>query len=111
MNSGERTILRDGWTFLSNHAHVVMCLDMDRDMRVRDVAARVGITERAVQHILADLERAAVVTRSRVGRRNRYELSRDAPLRHPLEEGLTIGHIVDLRGHLTTPSGDAATGR
>jgi DNA-binding MarR family transcriptional regulator len=73
------------WTFLSNHAHVLVCLALDPDARLREVAAEVGITERAVQGIVGDLERASVIVRERQGRRNTYRLNLDAPLRHPLE--------------------------
>jgi len=73
------------WTFLSNHAHVLVCLARDPHARLRDVAAEVGITERAVQGIVGDLEHAGVILRERQGRRNTYRLRLDAPLRHPLE--------------------------
>lgn len=89
------------WTFLSNHGHVLVCLARNPDARVRDVAAAVGITERAVQNILGDLEEAGVLTRERVGRRNHYELSFDIPLRHQLEAHRTVGSL--LRMVLTPP--------
>jgi predicted transcriptional regulator len=73
------------WTFLTNHAHVLVCLTEDPEVRLREVAARVGITERAVQRIVKDLEEGGFVTRSRVGRRNVYEVHPEKPLRHPLE--------------------------
>jgi DNA-binding IclR family transcriptional regulator len=84
------------WTFLSNHAHVLICLAADRDMVLREVAARVGITERAVQKILADLEAEGLVSRSREGRRNHYELRLDLPLRHPLESHRTVRELIRL---------------
>ncbi len=84
------------WTFLSNHAHVLMCLAIDPEARLRDVADRVGITERAVQKIVADLEAGGVITRQRVGRRNRYELHTQAQLRHPIESHRTIGDLIGL---------------
>jgi predicted transcriptional regulator len=84
------------WTFLSNHAHVLMCLAIDPEARLRDVADRVGITERAVQKIVADLEAGGVITRQRVGRRNRYELHTQAQLRHPIESHRTIGDLISL---------------
>ena len=83
------------WTFLTNHAHVLLCLAADPDLRLRDVAARVGITERATQRILHDLVEAGYVTRSRVGRRNRYELVRTGPLRHSLEAGHSVGELIE----------------
>lgn len=82
------------WTFLSNHAHVLVCLSRDPDQTLRAVAHQVGITERAVQRIVADLEQAEVLRRERVGRRNRYHLNLDRPLRHPLESHHDIGTLI-----------------
>jgi len=84
------------WTFLSNHAHVLLCLARDPDQRLRDVAAAVGITERAVQKIVADLEEGGVLTRHREGRRNRYELHPDLPLRHPIEAHCSVGDLMRM---------------
>ena len=84
------------WTFLSNHAHVMVALAADPDIRLRDVATRVGITERAVQQIVFDLELAGVVVRTRVGRRNHYTINRAARLRHPLEADVVVGALLDL---------------
>ncbi|WP_189240844.1 MarR family transcriptional regulator, partial [Planomonospora parontospora] len=75
------------WTFLTNHAHVLLCIARDPGVRIRDVAARVQITERAAQRILADLTAAGHLTVSREVRRNRYELNATLPLRHPLPKG------------------------
>lgn len=87
---------RDAWTFLTNHGHVLVCLAVDEDVLLRDVALKIGITERAVQQIVSDLERAGIIVRMRVGRRNRYLLRREEQFRHPLEAGLTVGSFVDL---------------
>ena len=84
------------WTFLSNHAHVLISIASDPDARMRDVAERVGITERAVQNILGDLEREGLVTREREGRRNHYVLDLDQPLRHPLESHRTVRELIQL---------------
>ncbi len=84
------------WTFLSNHAHVLVCLALDPDARLRDVALSVGITERAVQKIVSDLEEAGVIVRERTGRRNSYRLDLDAPLRHALESHKTVGALLSL---------------
>lgn len=73
------------WTFLTNHAHVLVCLARDPSLRLREVAAMVGITERAVQRIVGELESAGVLERHKVGRRNRYAIDLSKPLRHPLE--------------------------
>ena len=84
------------WTFLTNHSHVLVCLDQDPNVRLRDVAERVGITERAVQRIVLDLELAGVLSRRREGRRNVYDIERTRPLRHPVEAHRTVGDLLDL---------------
>ena len=84
------------WTFLTNHSHVLICLHRDPHMRLRDVAERVGITERAVQRIVLELEEAGVITRQREGRRNHYEITTDRTLRHPLESHRSVGDLLDL---------------
>ncbi len=84
------------WTFLSNHGHVLVCLARDPEARLRDVALSVGITERAVQKIVSDLEEAGVVERLRDGRRNRYRLHPERPLRHPIESHRTVGALLAM---------------
>ena len=91
---------RSTWTFLTNHAHVLVCLAEEPDIRGRDIATRVGITERAAQAIVADLVSEGYVTRMREGRRNRYTVKADAPLRHPLEHDHTIGELLVTLGRL-----------
>jgi predicted ArsR family transcriptional regulator len=83
------------WTFLTNHSHVLICLARDPGMLMRDLAAQVGITERAVQSIVADLEAEGYLTRERVGRRNRYEIDPDHPMRHPVEGGHVVRDLLD----------------
>lgn len=83
-----------GWTFLSNHGHVLVALARDPDARMRDIAVRVGITERAVQLIVRDLEQGGYVAVERIGRRNRYTVEARLPLRHPLERDATIGDFL-----------------
>lgn len=85
---------RANWTFLSNHGHVLICIAEVADIRVRDIAARVGITERAAQGIIADLVEAGYVSRDRVGRRNQYEIHTELPLRHPVENEHSIGELL-----------------
>jgi hypothetical protein len=85
-----------GWTFLTNHAHVMVSLRRDPTARLRDVADAVGITERAAQRIVAELEEGGYLTRARQGRRNRYTLHEALPLRHPLEGRSRIGELLDL---------------
>jgi DNA-binding MarR family transcriptional regulator len=82
------------WTFLTNHSHVLLCIAADPDVRLRDVAEKVGITERAAQRIVAELEAAGYLSHVRVGRRNHYEVHADQPLRHPLEDHLAIGALL-----------------
>jgi len=84
------------WTFLSNHAHVLLLIADDPEIRLRDVAGRVGITERAVQRIVADLEEGNYLERERCGRRNRYRVHRELPLRHPVEAHRDIGTLLSL---------------
>ncbi|GIX46018.1 MAG: ArsR family transcriptional regulator [Candidatus Tectimicrobiota bacterium] len=84
------------WTFLTNHAHVLLCLARDPTMRVRDIAAAVGITERAVQRIIAALEAAGYVERVRTGRRNAYRIHGALSLRHPLEQHRRIEDLIRL---------------
>ena len=84
------------WTFFSNHAHVLFCLAADPSMLLRDVAAKVGITEREVQRIVAYLETAGVLTRVREGRRNRYKVNPRVSLRHPVEAHRNIGDLLAL---------------
>lgn len=84
------------WTFLTNHAHVLCCIARDPGIRLRDVAERVGVTERAAQRIVSDLVGAGYLERIRLGRRNSYQIRRDGPLRHPVESGHRIGEVLDL---------------
>lgn len=84
------------WTLLSNHGHVLVCLALDPEIRMRDVATRVGITERAVQQIVRDLSEGGFVITERVGRRNRYTLVPGARFRHPLESHVRFGQFADL---------------
>jgi DNA-binding Lrp family transcriptional regulator len=82
------------WTFLTNHSHTLLCIAEDPDIRLRDIAAKVGITERAAQRIVAELEDAGYLSHEKVGRRNRYEVHPGLPLRHPLEDHLEIGALL-----------------
>ena len=86
------------WTFLTNHAHVLVALHRDPDARIRDLAAAVGITERAVQSILGDLEGSGYVERERTGRRNHYRIRSDLTFRHPAEASEPIGALLAIFG-------------
>lgn len=85
-----------GWTFLTNHTHVVVCLHADPALRIREIADRVGITERAVQRILSDLEAAGVIEKEREGRRNHYRVHLESRLRHPLEREATLSDVLSV---------------
>lgn len=82
------------WTFLSNYGHVLLLIARDPEARMKDIAQAVGITERAVQRIIDDLSRERYLIVTRAGRRNRYELNADQPLRHKVEAHCTVGGLV-----------------
>lgn len=84
------------WTFFSNHGHVLVCLALNHEARLRDVAQDVGITERAVQKIVRDLQDAGMITVRKQGRRNRYRINRRKSLRHSLESQVTVGKLLTL---------------
>lgn len=87
---------RATWTFLTNHSHVLICLALDPDLLLREVAERVGITERAVQKIVHELEEAQVLVRSKVGRRNTYKIKEGRSLRHPVEGHRRVRDLLDM---------------
>jgi DNA-binding MarR family transcriptional regulator len=84
------------WRFLSNHTQVLLCIARDPDVRFRDLALMVGITERAAQRIVADLIQAGYVEREKVGRRNRYHLNTDVKMRHAAQANHEIGEVLEL---------------
>ena len=84
------------WTFFTNHAHVMILLAQYPEMVLREVAIKVGITERAVQKIVADLEETSFIKKERVGRSNRYKLLLNKPLRHPIEAHKTAKEVISL---------------
>ena len=84
------------WHLLTNHAHVLICLARNPEQSLREVALAVGITERAVQRIVADLEQAGYLERERSGRRNSYRIHKEMKLRHPLEETHSIGELLEV---------------
>jgi len=86
----------ENWTFFSNNAHVLVCLSHTPQPTARQIATQVGVTERAVQRILAKLTKAGIVSVGKEGRRNLYELNLDRRLRHPLESHKTIGEFIKL---------------
>jgi DNA-binding MarR family transcriptional regulator len=82
------------WRFVTNHANVLACIDRDPDIRLRDIATSVGITERGAAQIVKDLEEAGYLTKSRDGRRNHYEVHADLPLRHASHRHRTVGDLM-----------------
>ncbi|HZG35622.1 MAG TPA: winged helix-turn-helix domain-containing protein [Gaiellaceae bacterium] len=84
------------WVFLTNHAHVLLSVARDPEARARDIAERVGITERAAQRILGDLLTEGYLAKTKVGRRNRYTVNRRGHLRHPVFRELEIGPLLDI---------------
>ncbi len=97
--TGEGTgeeVSRNRWTFLTNHAHVLVWISNNPRSRVRDIAASVGITERAAQSILRDLEHDGYVSKERFGRRNTYTVHPELPLRHPIEAHHAVGELLRL---------------
>ncbi|MDA0251610.1 MAG: ArsR family transcriptional regulator [Mycobacterium sp.] len=83
-----------GWTFLTNHAHVLLCLARGEALTARELGLQIGITERAVQVILADLTRGGYLVKTKQGRRNLYKVNARGRLRHPLEAHHTVGQLI-----------------
>ena len=94
------------WDFLTNHAHVLICVAHDPGIRLRDIAAAVGITERAAHRILSELVEEGYVLRERQGRRNRYQVVAGRPMRHPLVQEREVGDLLEVLIGSTT--GEAA---
>jgi DNA-binding MarR family transcriptional regulator len=84
------------WRFLTNHTQVLLCIASNPEMRLRDIANKVGITERAAQRIVADLAKADYIHREKTGRRNRYAINRNREMRHPAQLGYDIGLLLDV---------------
>jgi DNA-binding MarR family transcriptional regulator len=85
-----------GWTFFTNHGHVLLCLATHPELRMKDIATRVQITERAVQKIISDLAEAGYLVIERQGRRNQYRVLKDKPLRHPVESHKTVDDLIAM---------------
>jgi len=97
------------WTLLTGHGHVLVEIARNPDARIRDISSAAGITERTAQAIVADLEAAGYLTRTRVGRRTRYTVNPDSLFRHSAQEGLRVGPFLDLlaaNGNLATAGSD-----
>lgn len=98
------------WTLFSNHGHVLVCLTRDSEARLRDVALDVGITERAVQKIVRDLQDGGMISVTKNGRRNRYRIHKNEPLRHKLESDCTVKELVKVVNKASTHSVSRTTG-
>ncbi|MFK7916689.1 MAG: helix-turn-helix transcriptional regulator [Ilumatobacter sp.] len=96
------------WTFLTNHAHVLLAITATPDLRLKDIAERVDITERTASQIVADLEAIGCVERRKVGRRNRYIIQSQMPLRHPLEEHHQVADLIAALSHLEIDDTEAS---
>ncbi len=94
------------WTFMTNHAHVILCIAENPKSRTRDLATKIGITERAVQRIIADLEAAGYLSHDREGRHNHYTVRTDLPLRHPIEQHCGVSTLIEmtLKGWRASPA-------
>ena len=84
------------WTLLTGHGHVLVEIARNPEARIRDIAVAAGITERTTQAIVADLEAAGYLTRSRAGRRTIYTVNPDSLFRHPAQDGHRVGPFLDL---------------
>ena len=96
------------WTLLTNHAHVLVCIDREPDIRLIDLAQQVGVRERSAHRILTELVEAGYVSRERRGRRNVYTINRDMPFRRQGVDAGTVGQLLDL---VTGVNGRRAGGR
>lgn len=94
LQSEMKTELQPGFTFLTNHSHVLLLIAANPEMRMREIAASVGITERAVQRIIDELSASGYLQVTKDGRRNRYQVMTEKPLRHPVEGHCTIGELI-----------------
>jgi predicted transcriptional regulator len=97
----EESVMRErsdvGWALLTNHGHVLMCIAEQPEIRIRDIAARAGITERAAQRIIGELEASGFLSHTKVGRRNRYEVDTLRKSPHPMERHLDVASLGSVR--------------
>jgi DNA-binding transcriptional regulator PaaX len=99
------------WRFVTNHAHVLEAIANNPTIRLRDIAAEVGITERTAAQIVNDLAEAGYLTKSRDGRRNHYAVHKDLPLRHPRHRHHTVGELIRFLKAPPEPAASRSTGR
>jgi MarR family len=99
------------WTLLTGHGHVLVEIARDPEARIRDISAAVGLTERTVQAIVADLEAAGYLARTRTGRRTKYTVNRDSLFRHSAQDGLRVGPLLDLLAAEDAAAQDGSAGK
>ena len=87
---------KSSWTFFTNHTHVIICLAREPGLSLREVALKIGVTERAVHRIIADLEQEGYLSKKKVGRQNEYTLDLTKPLRHEMESNYSIGEALQI---------------
>ena len=100
-------VTQANWTFLSNHCHVLICIARQPEIRMREIALCVGITERAVQRIVADLVEGRYLMKARDGRRNRYDVQPALPLRHPIEAHCQVQALLALLNSAPAPQAES----
>jgi DNA-binding IclR family transcriptional regulator len=96
-----------GWTFLTNHAQVLLCIAQDPGVRLRDIGERVGITERAAHRIVTELADVGYITRQRNGRRNHYTINTHFPLSDPVARGQNVGQLLEILTATEAPGGES----
>ena len=101
------------WTLLTGHGHVLVAIAANPEARIRDISSVAGLTERTVQAIVADLEAAGYLTRTRTGRRTRYTVNPDSQFRHSAQQGLRVGPLLALLtemddAHIREPAGPSS---
>ena len=92
------------WNFLTNHGLALLCISADPGVRLRDIADRIGITERATHRIVSGLVESGYVTRTRTGRRNSYEVRSELPLKLPVERDVQLGDLLGIVGAPEAPA-------
>ncbi len=102
----EQRLPSPSWTFLTNHGHALVCIARNEDIRLRDLASTMGVTERTAQIIVNDLANAGYVTRTRVGNRSHYTVRADRPFRHPVEIDHSVGALLAV---IVPPTGEPDT--
>ena len=103
-------VIDTDWTFFSNHAHVLVCLAENPRARLREIADRVGVTERTAMRLITNLDDAGILKRVKRGRRNEYEIVTSEHLRHPIEAHCTVQHLLNMVLNAHKDGGEANPG-